>query len=113
MLNIILAFVDSRRIRNKKDIVHWLNGLVYCIMVGLAVYWMNNYWLIPALLLERLIVFQISLSLFRSLTWSYITSDPKALTDKLQVKIFGHNNGLTMYSIYSLLFIANLIKIFL
>lgn len=113
-INLLLAFIDSRRIRNKKGIAHWLNGLVYLILTGGAV-WFNglNWWLIPALFLERLIIFQIGLSIFRKLKWSYITPAPTAITDKIQVAVFGHNNGLVMYTIYALLFIATLFIIFL
>lgn len=113
IVNVILAFIDSRRIRDKKTITHWLNGLVYLVLVGIA-FWVNefNWWMVSALLLERLIFFQTALSLMRKLKWDYITTDPKSLTDKIQVAIFG-KNGIVMYSVYAVLFIINLIILFL
>lgn len=114
VLNVILAVIDSRRIRNGKGIAHWMNGLVYFLLMGGAL-WINHFewWLLPALCLERLIIFQIFLSIFRSLKWNYVTTDPQAATDIIQVAVFGYDNGIVMYAIYTLLFIANLFILFL
>ena len=113
LLNIAFAFIDSRRIRNKKTIAHWMNALVYCVLVGIA-FWINkDWWLIPALLVERLLIFQIALSLFRKLKWDYMTPAPQAISDKIQDMIFGKNNGKVMYVIYGITFVGLLIIIFL
>lgn len=113
IINVILAFIDSRIIQSKKGIRHWINGLIYCVLVGASYLWIvRDEWLAVSLFIERLIFFQISLSLFRSLIWNYITAAPKSITDRIQVAVFGHN-GKLMYSIYAVLFIVNLIIIFL
>jgi len=53
-----------------------------------------------------LLVFNITLSLFRGLKWDYITLEnpPKSIIDRVAKKIFGMN-GKLMYSIYLLIFI--------
>lgn len=112
LLNVILAFIDSRIIVTKHKVLHGLNGAVYLIAVGFAVWWFNNYWLIPSLLLDRLLFFNIPLSLFRGKKWNYISPAPKAITDKIAKAIFG-DNALVMYVIYAILFIATLFIIFI
>lgn len=112
-INILLGFIDSRIIYRKKGIKHWMNGLIYGALVGATYWWLyRDEALVAALFLERLLFFQISLSLFRSLRWDYMTPDPKSVTDKIQNKVFG-GHGLVMYCIYALLLIVTLFIIFL
>ena len=112
-INILLGFIDSRIIQRKKGIRHWMNGLIYCALVAATYWWvLRNLWVSAELFMERLIFFQISLSKFRSLDWSYMTPDPKSITDKIQNFIFG-GHGVVMYTIYSLIFITLLYVIFL
>ena len=99
LLNIILAFIDSRIIADKHKVLHGLNGLVYLALVAGAVWYTGNYWLIGALLFNRLVVFNISLSLFRGLVWNYISPSPAAITDKIAKAVFG-DRGTLMYIIY-------------
>lgn len=107
VLNLILAFIDSRIIADKHKVLHGLNGLVYLTLVAGAVWYTGNYWLIAALLLCRLVVFNISLSLFRGLAWNYISPSPAAITDKIAKAVFG-NRGTLMYLTYTVLFIVTI-----
>ena len=92
-----------------------MNGLIYCALVGATYWWIQrNLWVAGELFMERLIFFQISLSVFRFgwNKWDYMTPDPKSITDKIQNFIFG-GHGVVMYTIYSLIFITLLYVIFL
>jgi len=111
VINVILGFIDSRIIKRKKGIRHWLNGLVYtALVVAEYLFFERNLLLSACLFIERLIFFQISLSLFRRLKWYYVSAEPKAITDKLAKVIFG-DNGKLMYAVYLAVFIGLLIKI--
>ena len=54
IVNIFLAQLDSRRIGNNKVIKHGLNGLIYVAMIAIPHFLFHNYWLIGALLFNRL-----------------------------------------------------------
>ncbi len=111
-INLLLALIDSRLIGKKRKILHGFNALAYIGMLAIPYFSFHNYWLIAVLLFERLLIFNISLSLFRGLNWAYISPDPNAITDKIAKKIFS-KNGKVMYSVYFLIFIAITIKCFL
>ena len=112
IINIFLAQLDSRKIGEHKVIKHGLNGLVYAAILAVPYFLFHNLWLIGALLFNRLLVFNISLSVFRGLKWDYISHEPKAITDKIAKAIFG-NNGMLMYGVYLLIFTGFIIKLFI
>lgn len=112
IVNIFLAQLDSRKIGENKLIKHGLNGLVYVAILAVPYFLFSNYWLIGALLFNRLLVFNIALSVFRGLKWDYISPAPKAITDKLAKAVFG-NNGTLMYGVYLLVFAGFIIKLFI
>lgn len=99
IVNIVLAFIDSRKIIKSKTINHAVNAAIYCTMVAIPVFILHNYWLIGALLFTRLLVFNIALSLFRGKKWDYISPSPTAVTDRMAKAVFG-NNGRLMYMVY-------------
>lgn len=105
IINIVLAFLDAHKIIKGKYIFHGLNALVFIGLLIIPYFIFHNYWLIGALLFNRLIFFNISLSLFRGLKWDYVSPSPKSVTDKLAKKIFG-NNGKKMYAVYTLCFVT-------
>lgn len=108
VINVALAFVDAHKILKGKWILHGVNAAVYIAMCAGAWLLFKNIWLIAALLFTRLIVFNIALSLFRGLKWSYMPITPLSITDKLAKKVFGMN-GKLMYAVYAVIFIALLI----
>ena len=112
IVNIFLAQIDSRKIGENKLIKHGLNGLVYAAILAVPYFLFSNYWLIGALLFNRLLVFNIALSVFRGLKWDYISPEPKAITDKLAKAVF-RNNGMLMYGVYLLIFTGFIIKLFI
>ena len=103
--NLSLAYFDSRQIFKKRKILHGLNGLLYIGLISVPLFIFHNYWLIGALLFNRLLVFNISLSLFRNLDWDYISPERKAITDKIAFFFFKYN-GKLMYIVYAGIFIA-------
>lgn len=111
LINIILAFIDSRIIRDGNKILHGLNGVVYLVLVALAVWYTGNYWLIGALLTDRLLFFNIPLSLFRGLVWNYISPAPVSVVDRMAKAVFG-NRGSLMYGVYAVGLITFIIIIY-
>lgn len=109
MVNIVLAFIDAHKIIKSKVINHGLNAMVYLAMVSVPVFLFKDYWLIPELLLNRLLFFNIPLSKFRGLPWYYVPKDPASITDKAAKAIFGVN-GKLMYGVYAVLLIGLIIK---
>lgn len=111
VINVALAFVDAHKILKGKWILHGVNAAVYIAMCAGAWFLFKNIWLIAALLFNRLLVFNIALSLFRGLKWDYMPITPLSITDKLAKKVFGIN-GKLMYAVYAVIFIALIIITF-
>lgn len=107
VLNVALAFIDSRVIGKGRLVLHGLNALIYLATVAIPVWLFNNYWLIGCLLAIRLVVFNIGLNLFRGFTWNYISPSPAAITDRIAKAVFG-KRGTLMYLIYFVLLILSI-----
>jgi len=114
VLNIALAFIDAYKIFKGNTINHVINAAVYIAMVAVSFFIFHNVWLIFALLFNRLLVFNITLSLFRGLDWDYVTPEnpPKSIIDRIAKMVFGMN-GKLMYGVYSIVFIVLIIIIFI
>ena len=110
--NIVLAWLDANKIIKGTTINHAINGAVYVAMVAIPYFIFHNYFLIEALLFNRLFVFNIALSLFRELEWDYISTSPISIVDKLAKLVFGMN-GKLMYAVYLIIFVAFVICTFL
>jgi len=105
--NIILAFIDAHKIIKGKWIKHGVNAAFYIALVAIPYFVFHNWFLVVALLFNRLLIFNIALSKFRSLKWDYVTPEdpPKPITDRLAKMIFGMN-GKAMYLTYLIIFIT-------
>ncbi len=112
--NIVLAYLDAHKIVKGKWIKHGINAAIYIAMVAVPYFIFHNWILVVALLVNRLIFFNIFLSLFRGKDWNYVTPEnpPKALTDRIAKSIFG-TNGAKMYAVYGIAFILLLIILFI
>jgi len=109
VLNIILAYIDAHRIIDNKVIDHTINAVVYLGALGIAVIIVKDYWLVSTILLIRLLIFNITLSLFRGKKWDYIPITPLSTIDRLANLVF--KNGRQMYATYTIiLFICLLIE---
>jgi magnesium-transporting ATPase (P-type) len=110
LLNISLAQHDANRIKKGKRIYHGINGAVYIVLLAIQHYIFADWYLTAALVFDRLLVFNIALSLYRSLPFDYISPEPKAITDKIAKRIF--KKGIVMYGVYFAAFILLICKIF-
>jgi len=111
IINVTLAQLDSHRIFKRKWIKHGVNGAFYTLIVLIPFYFFRDYWLMALLFVERLLVFNISLSLFRKLKWYYISPERKPITDRIAFSIFGYK-GKLMYACYLVVFILLTCKAF-
>lgn len=109
LLNIILAAFDASRIKKGKTINHALNAVIYTALVAGTYFLFHNWVLVAALFLNRLIFFNIALSLFRGLPAFYISPKPASIIDKIAKSIFG-KNGWLMYLVYAVIFTGLTIK---
>ena len=110
LLNVILAYTDAHKIINNQAINHTINAVVYLGALGISVIILKDYWLVPTILLIRLLIFNIALSLFRGKKWDYVPLTPLSTIDRLANMIF--KNGRQMYFTYTIiLFICLLIEL--
>lgn len=112
-LNILLAYIDARRIAKRKTIRHGVNGAIYValaivacfILYGWSLLFVLDSWLLFFILcFDRLLFFNIPLSKFRKLRWDYVSLDPESIIDAFAMMIFGLN-GRKMYTTYGVIFV--------
>lgn len=122
IFNIINAYFDAYRILKNKTIAHLINFGLYGIIVGIQLYLSNyNWWFMILFCVQaffnRQVTFDIPLNLRRrkndkSITWDYISKarPPKAITDRIEISIFGYNGrAITIsYIILTLVSISSL-----
>lgn len=116
--NVINSQVDAVRILKNKRIAHGLNfglyGVVFiggCLLIH-AILW-KIIVLAPWAYFNRQIFFDILLNLRRGLKWDYVSLDnpPKALTDRIEVALWGYNGRAGVF-VYAALLIITTILIF-
>ena len=112
ILNVVLAFIDAHKIVKGKVINHIINGAIYACIIFVPYFLFHNWLLIAALLFNRLLFFNIFLSLFRGKKWDYIPLQPISITDKWAKKVFD-DNGQLMYGVYAVIFAVLIIFSFL
>mgnify|MGYP003442597237 FL=1 len=112
LLNFILAAFDASRIKKGKTITHAINAVIYTALVAGTYFLFHNWVLIVALFFNRMLVFNISLSLFRGLPAFYISPNPASVIDKIAKSIFG-KNGWLMYLVYAVIFAGLTVTILL
>ena len=95
--NITFAQIDATRISKGKRIKHGINGLIYASLLGIVYLLSHSFLLVNVCLWLRLVVFNISLNLFRKLPVFYISPDPKSIIDKAVKPL-----GKWVYAIYIL-----------
>jgi hypothetical protein len=108
---LLLAWIDSSKFARHKTIMHGINAVEYTALVAVPWLMFHNGWLIAALLFERLLVFNIALSLLRKLKWYYVSPERKAITDRIAFFFFRYH-GKLMYSVYAACLVGLLVKIF-
>jgi hypothetical protein len=114
--NILNCFIDAYKIKNLgKNIKHGINFGSYLVVTGLCIWLFHMSFLIALIFslsafFNRQITFDIPLNLRRGLDWDYVSLDnpPKAITDRIEVWLFGYN-GRTPTIIYGILWLLTLI----
>jgi hypothetical protein len=112
--NLVNIWIDAYRILKNKRIAHGLNFGAY-LSVGVVCIWLFHLGLWQAVVyllsafFSRQITFDIPLNLRRGKKWDYVSLDkpPKALMDRIEVRIFGYN-GTAPTLIYLMLWILTL-----
>jgi len=93
ILNIALAYHDSRLIKAHKPISHAWNGGTYFAYVLAAALLLQSYGLFLSLLIVRIPIFNTSLNLFRGLPYDYHNANSGSYIDSLfddWLDIFGY-----------------------
>lgn len=104
LFNITNSYIDAYKIqlalKNNvaKTIKHGINFAAYAVALGASI-WLFKMHTWPATVyvcsafFSRQITFDIPLNWRRGLSWDYVSLDrpPKALMDRIEVRIFGYN----------------------
>lgn len=110
--NFINSRIDAYRIMQNKTIAHSVNFGVYALFCGLLC-WLAQ-WNLGVITLfcisafcNRQFSFDIPLNLRRGLDWDYVSpaKPPKALLDRIEIRIFGYN-GRAPLVCYALLWLV-------
>lgn len=109
--NFVNSRIDAYRIMDNKTIAHGINFGAYAVFTALLC-WLGRLDMGEIILLcvsafcNRQFSFDIPLNLRRHLPWDYVTkaNPPKALLDKIEVRIFGYN-GRAPFVFYGAIFI--------
>lgn len=81
LVNIILAKIDSWKIKHNKHIKHGINALIYCVLIA-PTFLIS--WSFPiGMLALRRIVFDTALNLFRGLPYDYISATTTSIVDRI------------------------------
>lgn len=117
--NFINSRVDAYRILKNKPIAHGINFssyIVFCALLCWLAQW--DIWQIilfcVSAFCNRQFSFDILLNLRRRLKWDYVSlaKPPKALLDRIEIRIFGYN-GRTPVVVYAIIWvICFVIKLF-
>lgn len=105
VFNVINAYFDAYRIMKNKTIAHGINFGLYAGIVAIQlslvsfVWWYMIIFCLSAFC-NRQITFDIPLNLRRKKEWDYISLDkpPKAITDRIEVALFGYNGSAITFS---------------
>jgi len=106
LINIALAKWDATIFAKGKTVSHGFNGALYIALLVPVWFITHNWYLIAALLFDRLLFFNIPLNLFRTdtkLEWYYRPIKPASIVDKIGNLI---PNATLMYLIYAVAFIT-------
>jgi len=103
LINIALAKWDASIFAKKKTVSHGFNGALYIALLVPVWFITHNWYLIGALLFDRLLFFNIPLNRMRGLDWNYRPIKPASAVDWIGNLI---PSATWMYIIYGALFIT-------
>jgi hypothetical protein len=96
-VTIIFAAWHAHLIEKQRPINHPLWALLFGVLLAAAMYWQRDHLhtirqvglFAPACCIGRLVVFNVSLNLFRGLSWTYISPTSTSVIDKVSMRLFG------------------------
>jgi len=116
LFNVINSRIDAFLILKNKTIAHAVNFGAYAVLVAVqAIYWHPVWWMVILFcsnaFFNRQVSFDIPLNLRRrktdkTITWYYVSraKPPKAITDRVEIYVFGYNGrAITLSYIFLLL----------
>lgn len=91
---VVMAAWHSHLIKQNRPILHGLWALLSCTLMVAAGLWarVDNWGILiyqAAQGCSRLVVFNVSLNLFRRLKWDYTSPASTSILDKLEIRLFG------------------------
>lgn len=96
VLTVGIAYWHSRLIKAGRPILHGVWAFVAGVLIAAATWWVTHYLTHLQVILfaiaqgcARLVVFNISLNLFRGLSWKYSSPATKSIIDQLERRLFG------------------------
>lgn len=96
LITVVIAFWHSRLIKSGHPIKHGWWALVSCILIAGATWWVwpelsdiEIVLYVTAQGCSRLVVFNVSLNLFRGLSWKYASPTTTSIIDQLEGRLFG------------------------
>lgn len=102
--NLLNVWLDAYKIKRAlkknipKSVRHGMNFAAYAITTGVIIWFQHMaMWEVVVFALsaffQRQLTFDIPLNLRRGLAWNYVSLDkpPKALMDRIEVRLFGYN----------------------
>ncbi|HEY4207967.1 MAG TPA: hypothetical protein VGM31_14185 [Puia sp.] len=96
LLTIAIAYWHSRLIKSGRPIKHGLWAFVAGVLIAGATWWvwpdLSDLQLVlyaTAQGCARLVVFNVSLNLFRGLSWKYVSTTTTSVIDQLEGRLFG------------------------
>lgn len=113
--NFVNSRIDAYRILKNKTIAHGINFGAYCLFSA-TIIWLCRYDLLRGILFalaafcNRQFSFDIPLNLRRGLKWNYVSlaRPPKALLDKIEIRLFGYNADAPLF-VYGILYVIYII----
>lgn len=119
--NLLNVWLDAYKIKRAlkknipKSVRHGANLAAYCVTAAALIWWQHSgVWEAIVFTLsaffQRQLSFDIPLNLRRGLPWNYVSLDkpPKALMDRIEVRIFGYN-GSAPVLVYGVLWVSCLL----
>lgn len=119
LFNFLNSQIDAYLIFKNKTIAHGINFGLYAALIVGEIYVTDYVWWYIIIfcfsaLCNRQVTFDIPLNLRRKLPFDYISLDkpPKALTDRIEIAVFGYNGSAITFS-YIILWVLSIAALFI
>lgn len=112
LFNLLNAGYDAWRFNTGRKPMHWLNFLLYLIIIGLSCWYCFTGNIVQVALLaisalcNRQLFFDIPLNWRRGLRWDYVSPERASFIDRIEYSVFG-NNGQAPVVVYLLVWVLS------